>query len=173
MSTEIATAQPESRQSKDEFVQLSQSAINVIGNELLKLLADVFTLYVKTKNFHWHIGGPHFREYHLLLDEQADQLFAMTDQIAERGRKLGVPSIHSIAELVSVRRLTDSETTSMRPIEMLSALRADNRRLIGFMYATHRLSDEGGDVATASLIENWIDEAERRIWFLAATIEQA
>jgi starvation-inducible DNA-binding protein len=135
------------------------------------LLADVFTLYLKTKSYHWHMTGPHFRDYHLLLDEQADQLFAMTDAIAERARKLGESTIHSIGEIARLRRLSDSDSETIAPREMLRSLREDNDQLSSFMRDAHVVCEQAEDLATASLLENWIDETERRSWFLSATLE--
>ncbi|HVJ85003.1 MAG TPA: DNA starvation/stationary phase protection protein [Caulifigura sp.] len=134
--------------------------------ELRQLLADVFTLYVKTKNYHWHMSGPHFRDYHLLLDEQGDQIFAMTDVIAERARKLGGTTIHSIGEISRHQRLQDDDESFVSPHDMLRQLSEDNQQLIRFLRRAHTVCDEANDVATTSLIEVWIDEAERRHWFL-------
>jgi len=130
------------------------------------LLADVFTLYLKTKNFHWHLSGPHFRDYHLMLDEQGDQLFAMTDDIAERVRKLGGVTLRSIGHIARLSRLEDNDSDFVTAQDMLAELRIDNLELTGFLRATRALCDEHGDVASASSIENWIDETERRTWFL-------
>jgi starvation-inducible DNA-binding protein len=130
------------------------------------LLADVFALYLKTKNFHWHMSGPHFRDYHLLLDEQADQLFAMTDPIAERVRKLGRLTIRSIGEIARLQRISDNDAEYVEPSDMLAELREDNLSLTERLREAHDVCDEARDVATASLIEVWIDETERRIWFL-------
>jgi starvation-inducible DNA-binding protein len=142
-----------------------------VAEGLRTLLADVFTLYLKTKNFHWHMRGPHFRDYHLLLDEQADQVFAMSDVIAERTRKLGAQTIHSVGEIARLQRLPDSDSEGIVPTEMLRTLKEDNDRLSSFMREAHVLSEQGGDLATTSLLENWIDETERRSWFLSATLE--
>src|SRR6516225_905713 len=130
------------------------------------LLADVFSLYLKTKNFHWHMSGPHFRDYHLLLDEQGDQIFAMTDDIAERVRKLGGTTIRSIGHIGRLQRVSDNDADYVTAPDMLSELRDDNIQLAARLRETHSLCDEHGDVATASLIEIWIDEAEKRAWFL-------
>jgi starvation-inducible DNA-binding protein len=145
---------------------LSRNAAQAIAEALNSLLADVFALYLKTKNFHWHMSGPHFRDYHLLLDEQSDQTFAMTDPIAERVRKLGHPTLRSIGAISRAQRIADDDTEAVAPQEMLARLRRDNQRLAGTMRTTHQLCDEVGDVATASLLEVWIDETERRSWFL-------
>jgi starvation-inducible DNA-binding protein len=150
---------------------LDTSAITVIEADLQALLADVFTLYLKSKNFHWHMSGPHFRDYHLLLDDQAEQLFAMTDEIAERARKLGARTIHSVGDISRFRRLDDSEEERVLPHTMLCELHQDNQRLLGFMRATHTRCDQSGDIATASLLETWIDQTERRSWFLAETLK--
>jgi starvation-inducible DNA-binding protein len=130
------------------------------------LLADLFTLYLKTKNFHWHVSGPHFRDYHLLLDEQADQIFAITDTVAERVRKLGGITLHSIGHIAKLQRIPDNDADYVSPLDMLAELRDDNMRLVSYMRETHGVCDERGDVATASLLEVWIDEAEKRVWYL-------
>jgi len=130
------------------------------------LLADVFALYLKTKNFHWHMSGPHFRDYHLLLDEQSDQIFAMTDPIAERVRKIGGNTLHSIGEISREQRILDNDSPFVEPHAMLAELREDNAELTKRMREVHGVCDEYGDVATASLLEVWIDETERRAWFL-------
>ncbi|MGX9987810.1 Dps family protein [Rhizobium sp. Z1P35] len=148
---------------------LSTNAITDISAALTALLADVFTLYVKTKNFHWHMSGPHFRDYHLLLDEQAEQIFAMTDDIAERARKIGGATLRSIGQIARQQRLSDNDADFVTPEDMLSELREDNAQLVSLLREVHGLCDEHNDVATASLIENWIDEGERRTWFLFET----
>ena len=137
-----------------------------ISAALTNLLADVFALYLKTKGFHWHMSGRHFRDYHLMLDEQADQIFAMTDAIAERVRKIGGRTIGSIGDVASRQRLMDSHGGELSPGEMLTELYHDNLRLRGFMREAHVVCDTNDDVASASVLENWIDETERRIWFL-------
>jgi starvation-inducible DNA-binding protein len=152
---------------------LSPDGIAEISRSLNALLADVFALYLKTKNFHWHMTGPHFRDYHLLLDEHGDQLFAMTDDIAERVRKLGARTLHSIGDITKHQRLKDNNNEQVAPQAMLSELCNDNTRLTGFMRECHDLCDEHKDVATASLLENWIDESERRVWFLAEILSNA
>jgi starvation-inducible DNA-binding protein len=126
----------------------------------------MFALYFKTKNFHWHISGPHFRDYHLLLDEQADQVYAVTDVIAERVRKLGATTLRSIGHVAKLQRLLDNDASFVSPLDMLAELRDDNRRLAAFIRQAHGVCEEHGDVASASFLENWIDEAERRVWFL-------
>jgi starvation-inducible DNA-binding protein len=149
---------------------LSADGIQQIASELRQLLADTFALYVKTKNFHWHMSGPHYRDYHLLLDEHGDQLFAMTDPIAERARKLGALTLHSIGEIAAQQRLRDDDRPFVPPEEMLAELRDDNAALTRYLRATHAVCERHNDVATASLIEVWIDETERRTWFLAETV---
>jgi starvation-inducible DNA-binding protein len=145
---------------------LKSNEVKDIAGALKILLADVFALYVKTKNFHWHMSGPHFRDYHLLLDEQSDQIFAMTDDIAERARKIGGMTLHSIGEIDRLKRVLDNDAEYVTPEDMLAELRDDNKQLVAHMRETHDLCDEHGDVATTSLLENWIDESERRTWFL-------
>src|SRR5580693_5853794 len=148
---------------------LASKGVAAIEGELRRLLADVFALYVKTKNFHWHMSGSHFRDYHLLLDEQSDQIFATTDAIAERVRKIGGTTLRSIGHIGRLQRLPDNDAEFVSPSVMLAELRDDNRQLTAYMRATHALCDEHNDVATASLLENWIDESERRTWFLFET----
>lgn len=145
---------------------LGAQATTDIGAALNVLLADTFALYLKTKNFHWHLSGPHFRDYHLLLDEQGDQIFATTDAIAERARKVGATTLRSIGHIHRLQRLLDNDADYVTPQDMLAELAEDNRRLTGFLRATHAVCDEHHDVASTSLIEVWIDEAERRAWFL-------
>jgi starvation-inducible DNA-binding protein len=142
------------------------NAIRDLQGALNAVLADVFALYLKTKNFHWHMSGPHFRDYHLLLDEHGDQLFAMTDPLAERVRKIGGITIHSIGEIARLQRVEDNDAPYVTPQDMLAELRDNNKDMVGRLKEAHGLCDEHGDVATASLIENWIDETERRVWFL-------
>ena len=148
---------------------LSRKSVAEISDALRQLLADVFALYVKTKNFHWHMSGPHFRDYHLLLDEQADQIFAMTDAIAERARKVGGTTLRSIRDISRHQRLQDSHAELVGPKDMLSELMLDNQHLTRYLRATHEVCGSRNDVATASLIETWIDETERRTWFLSET----
>lgn len=145
---------------------LTADAVRDISGALNALLADMFALYVKTKNFHWHVSGPHFRDYHLLLDEQADQIFATTDPIAERVRKIGGTTLRSIGQIAAEKRLLDNDAAYVTPLDMLAELREDNKQLVNEMRRTHGVCEEHGDVATASLLEVWIDEAERRTWFL-------
>ena len=146
--------------------RLGAAATADISGALNALLADLFALYVKTKNFHWHVSGPHFRDYHLLFDEQADQVFATTDAVAERVRKIGGTTVRSIGHIARLQRVLDNDAAYMTPLDMLAELHDDNAQLAARMRETHGLCDEGGDVATASLLEVWIDEAERRAWFL-------
>ena len=145
---------------------LGSNAVRDISGALNVLLADMFALYVKTKNFHWHVSGPHFRDYHLLLDEQAEQIFATTDAIAERVRKIGGTTLRSIGHIGRLQRLLDNDADFVTPSDMLAELRDDNKQMTASLRETHDLCDEHGDVASASLLENWIDEAERRTWFL-------
>jgi len=145
---------------------LKSDAVPDIAGALNVLLADMFALYLKTKNFHWHMSGPHFRDYHLLLDEQSEQIFATTDDIAERVRKIGGTTLHSIGQISRLQRILDNDADFVTPLDMLAELREDNRQLVASLRETHSVCDEHGDVASASLIENWIDEAERRAWFL-------
>jgi starvation-inducible DNA-binding protein len=145
---------------------LGSKGVTAIADELRQLLADVFALYVKTKNFHWHMSGPHFRDYHLLLDEHSEQIFAMTDDIAERARKIGGTTIRSIGDIAQHQRVRDNNDEFVSPHEMLSELCEDNQQLTRALRAAHAVCDEHNDVATASLIENWIDQTERRTWFL-------
>src|SRR5467141_2251406 len=150
----------------DTPTDLKPNAVRDISGALNIVLADMFALYMKTKNFHWHISGPHFRDYHLLLDEQAEQIFATTDPIAERVRKIGGTTLRSIGQISRQQRVLDNDADYVTPLDMLAELRDDNLQLVAHMRETHGLCDEHGDVATASLLENWIDEAEGRIWFL-------
>jgi starvation-inducible DNA-binding protein len=145
---------------------LKPNAVRDIAGALNILLADMFALYLKTKNFHWHVSGPHFRDYHLLLDEQAEQIFATTDDIAERVRKIGGTTLRSIGHIGRLQRVLDNDADFVTPLDMLAELRDDNKQLTANLRETHGLCDEEGDVATASLLEVWIDEAERRTWFL-------
>jgi starvation-inducible DNA-binding protein len=145
---------------------LSPKAVKEITGALNALLADVFSLYLKTKNFHWHMSGPHFRDYHLLLDDHGDQIFAMTDDIAERVRKIGGATIRSIGHIARLQRIRDNDADFVTPQDMLSELHEDEKALDLSMRAVHTLCDDSGDVATASLLENWIDQTQRRSWFL-------
>ncbi|GAA4480703.1 Dps family protein [Gluconacetobacter asukensis] len=145
---------------------LKKDAVETISAGLRTVLADVFALYIKTKNFHWHMSGRHFRDFHVLLDEQSDQIFAMTDPLAERARKLGGTTLHSIGEISRLTKVADNDALYVTPEDMLAELREDNLALTGRLRAVHAICDDGGDVATASLLEVWIDETERRTWFL-------
>ena len=153
----------------DTPTDLTSAATKDIGGALTVLLADMFALYLKTKNFHWHMSGPHFRDYHLLLDEQADQIFATTDPIAERVRKIGGTTLRSIGQITRLQRVLDNDAHFVTPLDMLAELRDDNRQLTADLCEVHALCDEHTDVASTSLIEVWIDEAERRAWFLFET----
>ena len=146
---------------------LGQAAVDEISAALKPLLADVFALYLKTKNFHWHMTGKHFRDYHLLLDEHGDQIYAMTDDVAERARKLGGTTLRSIGDIARHQTLSDNDAESVGPGNMLAELLSDNKQLAAEMRDVHEVCDKHGDVATASLLENWIDETERRAWFLS------
>ena len=168
MSTSIA----EKPRGFKAYSDLGESAVSAVSAELNPLLADVFALYLKTKNFHWHMTGRHFRDYHLLLDEQAEQIFAMTDDIAERVRKLGGKTLHSISDISRYQRLRDNNQQFVGAREMLSELCADNQELTRFLRSTHKTCDEYNDVATASLIEVWIDQTERRTWFLSEIVRE-
>jgi starvation-inducible DNA-binding protein len=149
---------------------LTSDAVNEISASLRELLADVFVLYMKTKNFHWHMTGHHFRDYHLLLDEHGEQIFAMTDDIAERARKIGGTTLHSVGDIAKHQRLQDSNEESLTSEQMLSELRADNLELTRLLRQTHEICEGHNDVATTSLIETWIDQTERRTWFLSEAI---
>jgi len=161
------------KDTKGTPTDLSGDAVEEISSNLRRLLADVFALYVKTKNFHWHISGRHFRDYHLLLDEQATQIFAITDTIAERARKIGGTTIRSISDIARNQRLKDNIKESVSPQEMIGELCEDNQQLTRSLRATHEICDRHNDVATASLIEVWIDESERRTWFLTEIMQDA
>ncbi len=148
---------------------IKPESVKEIAGALNALLADVFALYLKTKNFHWHMSGPHFRDYHLLLDDHGDQIFAMTDDIAERVRKIGGNTIRSIGHICRLQRIKDNDADYVTPEDMLSELREDEEALVLSMLAAHGVCDDANDVATASLLENWIDQGQRRIWFLFET----
>ena len=145
---------------------LLEEATRDISAALTTLLADTFALYIKTKNFHWHVSGPHFRDYHLLLDEQSAEILAMTDPMAERARKIGGTTLRSIGQIAKESRVADNDADYVDPLDMLAELRDDNGELIARMREVHDLCDEHNDIATASLLENWIDESEKRVWFL-------
>ncbi|KQV70214.1 DNA starvation/stationary phase protection protein [Rhizobium sp. Root1220] len=152
---------------------LSSNATTDIAPALTALLADVFTLYIKTKNFHWHMSGPHFRDYHLMLDEQGEEIFAMTDDVAERARKIGGTTLRSIGHIARLQRLLDNDAEYVTPEDMLAELRDDNKQLVGLLRQLHELASEHDDYATTSVIENWIDQAERRTWFLFEATRRA
>jgi starvation-inducible DNA-binding protein len=152
---------------------LTQAATKDIAAAMNAILADVFALYVKTKNFHWHMSGPHFRDYHLLLDEGADQLFAMTDPIAERVRKIGGLTLRSIGQIGRTQRVLDNDAQYVEPLDMIAELAEDNRTLAARLREAHDVCDEHRDIATASLIEVWTDETERRAWFLFETTRRS
>jgi starvation-inducible DNA-binding protein len=154
----------------EQGIELTREGVAEISSALRQLLADVFTLYLKTKNFHWHMSGRHFRDYHLLLDEQGDQLFAMTDEIAERARKIGGTTLHSISDISRHQRLADNNKDVVSPEDMLGELLGDSRRLTGFLRLTHETCGRHKDVASTSMIEVWIDQTERRTWFLAEIV---
>jgi starvation-inducible DNA-binding protein len=149
---------------------LKPDAVRDIAGALNALLADVFALYLKTKNFHWHMSGPHFRDYHLLLDEQSDQIFAATDELAERVRKIGGTTLRSVGQISKLQTIKDNDESFVPAHEMLRELMNDNKRIASFMRECHELADDHGDVATASILENFIDAAERRTWFLFESI---
>jgi starvation-inducible DNA-binding protein len=168
MAKSAATqAKVQDKTAREVTTDLSREGVAEITASLRPLLADVFALYLKTKSFHWHMSGRHFRDYHLLLDEHAEQIFAMTDDIAERARKIGGSTLRSISDVSRHQRLKDNNAESVAPKEMLAELCGDNQQLTRFLRATHEVCDKHGDVASASLIENWINETERRTWFLS------
>jgi starvation-inducible DNA-binding protein len=150
----------------DTPTDLSQAAVKEISVALNGLLADAFALYLKTKNFHWHVSGPHFRDYHLLLDEQADQIFASTDELAERVRKVGGTTLRSIGDIARHQSIQDNDAPFVAPNDMLRELMADNKAMAAAMRKSHEIADKHGDVASASVLENFIDATERRTWFL-------
>jgi starvation-inducible DNA-binding protein len=174
MTKTTAAKDTSARTSKDVHVRerlgtptdLKSEATRDISAALAGLLADVFALYMKTKNFHWHMSGAHFRDYHLLLDEHGDQIFAMTDPMAERARKIGGTSLRSVGDISRRQRILDNDAEYVDPKDMLAELRDDNKSLTTSLREVHNVCDEYGDVATASLLEVWIDETERRTWFL-------
>jgi starvation-inducible DNA-binding protein len=172
MSKEAATQAQEQPQAIYELpTDLPREGVAEITIVLRRLLADTFALYMKTKNFHWHMTGPHFRDYHLLLDEQAEQIFDMTDDIAERARKIGGTTLRSISDISRHQRLQDNDGERVAPKDMLVELSADNQALARYFRAAHEICDKYNDVATASEIEFWIDQTERRTWFLSETVQ--
>jgi starvation-inducible DNA-binding protein len=172
MPKEAATPAKKQPQAMHEIpASLDREGVAEITTALRQLLADTFTLYLKTKNFHWHMTGQHFRDYHLLLDEQAEQIFAMTDDIAERARKIGGTTLRSIGDISRHQRLKDNNDESLTPNEMLAELRGDSRALTSYFRSAHETCEKYNDVATASLIEVWIDPTERRTWFLSEILQ--
>jgi starvation-inducible DNA-binding protein len=172
MSREGVTQIPEKPQEKNKIrTDLNCEGTTDIATALRQLLADAFALYLKTKNFHWHMTGPHFRDYHLLLDEHGEQIFGMTDDLAERARKIGGTTLHSISDISQHQRLQDNNDERVAPKEMLEELKADNLALTRYFRSAHETCDKYDDVATASLIEVWIDQTERRTWFLSEILQ--
>jgi len=174
MTTSIGVNQNLQRKQQGRLMtptDLKTAATRDIAGAMNAILADVFALYLKTKNFHWHMSGPHFRNYHLLLDEQGDQLFAMTDPIAERARKIGGTTLRSIGDISRHQRLADNDDENVAPKPMLTGLSCDNQALTRYLRSAHETCDKYGDVATASLIEVWIDQTERRTWFLSEVVQ--
>lgn len=169
MNSTVSQTAPYRRDLLSTRSGFADDAVRDISTALNGILADVFAIYLKTKNFHWHMSGPHFRDYHLLLDEQSDQIFAMTDPIAERVRKVGGSTLHSIGHIAGQQRILDNDAAYVEPQDMLAELFGDNQQLAASMRSAHAVCDEYGDVATASLLEVWIDETERRAWFLFET----
>jgi starvation-inducible DNA-binding protein len=165
-------AKAQKREASVARTDLSSDAVTEISNALRPLLADTFALYLKTKNFHWHIAGRHFRDYHLLLDEHGEQIFAMTDEIAERARKTGGTTLRSISDITRHQRLKDNNEEFVAPKDMMAELCADNRELTKLLRSTHEVCGRHNDVATTSLLETWIDQSERRAWFLTEIIEE-
>lgn len=168
-STKAVTKKPAARKASAPLAtpsDLKTAGTVHIANAMNGILADVFALYLKTKNFHWHMSGPHFRDYHLLLDDQAMQIYAMVDLIAERIRKVGQPTLRSIGDIARKQRIRDNDADYVAPGDMLAELQEDNKQLAARMREAHDVCDDGRDIATASLIENWIDETEQRTWFL-------
>jgi starvation-inducible DNA-binding protein len=172
MPKEATTQAKEKHHATPEIpTDLSREGVADITAALRQLLADTFALYLKTKNFHWHMTGRHFRDYHLLLDEHSDQIFAMTDDLAERARKIGGTTLHSIGEVSRNQRLKDNDEESISPKDMLLELCADNQALTRYFRSTHETCEKYNDVATASMIEVWIDQTERRTWFLSEIVQ--
>jgi starvation-inducible DNA-binding protein len=163
---EARNAKARRKAALDTPTSLGSNAVRDIAGALNALLADTFALYLKTKNFHWHVSGPHFRDYHLMLDEQAERILESTDDMAERVRKIGGTTLRSIGHIARLQRVVDNDSEFVSPQDMLAELRDDNKDFVQRLREVHDLADEHGDVATASLIENWIDESERRAWFL-------
>jgi starvation-inducible DNA-binding protein len=172
-TTNMETVEKQRVISLEGTTHLDNGGVSELSETLRRLLADVFALYLKTKNFHWHMSGPHFRDYHLLLDEQSEQIFGMTDDIAERARKIGGLTLRSIGDITRHQRLCDNDESDATPEAMMTELANDNRKFGQFLRSAHELCDGRKDFATASLIENWIDQTERRVWFLSETIRCA
>jgi len=173
MTTSVAEKPKSSEKTtRKTYSDLGDVAVSAISTELNQLLADVFALYLKTKNFHWHMTGRHFRDYHLLLDEHAEQVFAMTDDVAERVRKLGGITLHSIGDISRHQRLKDNNQQFVDAKDMLGELCADNQELTRLLRSAHEICEQHSDVATASLIEVWIDQTERRTWFLSEIVRE-
>ena len=166
MSTTLSAKEAYERERLHTPSAFGEEAVRDISAALNGILADVFALYIKTKNFHWHVGGPHFRDYHLLLDEQGDQIFAMTDPIAERARKVGGTTLRSVGHIAGQQRILDNDASYVDPQGMLAELRDDNQQLAAAMREVHGVCENYGDMATTSLLEVWIDETEHRVWFL-------
>ena len=172
MPKEATTQAKEKHQETHEIsTDLNREDVAEITTALRRLLADTFALYLKTKNFHWHMTGQHFRDYHLLLDEHSEQIFAMSDEIAERARKIGGTTLRSISDISRHQRLKDNNDESVDPKEMLAELSADNQALTGYFRSTHETCEKYNDVATSSMIEVWIDQTERRTWFLSEIVQ--
>ncbi len=170
MATQVTDTDPASLNTPNDLGDNGRQAVAASVN---KLVADAFVLYTKTKNFHWHMTGPHFRDYHLMLDEQSEQIFATTDPLAERVRKLGKRTVHSLAEMVKIAHLKENDADFIPPLEMLRELMSDNKKMAAAMRETHKVCDEHEDVATASLLEEYIDQTERRTWFLFEAMQGA
>ena len=162
----MAKSKPQSKSRLTTQTDLSGNAVPEITQALNGLVADAFALYLKTKNFHWHVSGPHFRDYHLLLDEQATEIYNSTDILAERVRKLGARTLHSVGEVARLQSIKDNDKDFVSPADMLSELMEDNKTVIRRMRKAHEIADKHDDVATASILENFIDDAEKRNWFL-------
>ena len=164
--SKVRALDPRGKAALDTPTDLSTDAVSEISEQLNAILATTFALYLKTKNFHWHVSGPHFRDYHLLLDEQGEQIFDSTDDIAERVRKIGGTTLRSIGQISKLQGIEDNDESFVSPGDMLRELMSDNKKLIEAMRGCHEVCDKYGDVATASILENFIDQAERRVWFL-------
>ena len=172
MSNKVTKLKPRSRPAAalDTPTDLDEAAVKAVSEALNGLLADAFALYLKTKNFHWHMSGSHYREYHLLLDEQADQIFAMTDVLAERVRKVGGTTIRSIGHVAKLQNVADDDREYVTPLDMLKELVQDNKNFVARQRAAHEICAKHNDIATTSLLENFVDETERRTWFLYETV---